>query len=157
MLGCRHVPPKPPNRFAAFANSPKVAAGFLAAVALACTIGTVVAYQSAVALRDHGQRAIGSVLEVHEERRDDYVVLRFQDGTGREVTAEVGNYFWDPQPQVGDRTELVYDPEDPSGNVADVRTGPDFFSVWALALGAVLAGALVWPTWTGRLDWNKFR
>ena len=151
------MPPEPPSRFAAFADSPKVAAGFLTAAALACTIGAVVAYQSAVALRDHGQRAIGSVLEVHEERRDDYLVLRFHDRTGREVTAEVGNYYWDPQPQVGDRTELVYDPEDPSGSVADVRTGPDFFSVGALALGAGLAGALVWPTWTSRLEWNNFR
>lgn len=73
------------------------------------------------------------------------------------MTAEVGNYRWDPKPKVGDQPALLYDPGDPSGNVADVRRGPDFFSVWALIVGGLLAAGLVWPTWTGRLGWDKLR
>jgi uncharacterized protein DUF3592 len=148
---------KQPNRFAAFANSPKVAAWFLALVAVACGVGALVAYDAASSLRDHGQRVVGAVVEVHDGGRANYVMVRFVDGDGRAVTAEVGNYLWDPKPRIGDQPELLYDPEDPSGNVADVRTGPDFFSVWALILGGLLAAGLVWPTWTGRLDWDKLR
>lgn len=146
-----------PNRFAAWANSPKVAAWFIAVVALACVVGTFAAFDAGRSLRDHGQRVVGVVVEVHDGGRDDYVVVRFVDSHGQVVSAEVGNYRWDPKPKVGDQPELLYDPQDPSGNVADVRTGPDFFSVWALAIGALLAAVLVRPTWTGRLDWDKLR
>lgn len=121
------MPRKQPNRFAAFANSPKVAAWFLALVAVVCGVGAFVAYDKASSLRDHGQRVAGVVVEVHDRSRDDYVVVRFVDGDGRAVTAEVGNYRWDPKPRAGDQPELLYDPVDPSGNVADVRMGPDFF------------------------------
>jgi hypothetical protein len=137
------VPRKQPNRFAAFANSPKVAAWFLTLVAVACGAGACVAYDAASSLRDHGQRAVGAVVEVRDGSRDSYVVVHFVDGQGRDVTAEVGNYRWDPKPKVGDQPELLYDPDDPSGNVADVRTGPDFFTVWALVLGGLLAAGLV--------------
>ena len=148
---------KQPNRFAAFANSPKVVAWLLALVALACGVGAFVAYDAASSLRDHGQRVVGAVVAVHDGGRDDYVVARFVDSDGRTVTAEVGNFRWDPKPRVGDQPELLYDPVDPSGNVADVRMGPDFFSAWALIFGALLAAGLVWPTRTGRLDWDKLR
>ncbi len=69
----------------------------------------------------------------------------------------MGNYLWDPSPRAGDDADLLYDRDDPAGNVADVRMGPDFFSVWALLAGGLLAGALVWPTWSGRLGWNRLR
>jgi len=94
---------------------------------------------------------------VNTERRDNTVVVRFPDIRGNEVTAEVGNYRWEPKPRVGDRPELVYDPDNPSGNVADVRMGPDFLSVRAFTAGALVAAALAVPTWTGRLDRNKLR
>lgn len=145
------------GRFAAFMNSSKVVSWLLVAVSFGCLFGGVVAYQNAVALRDHGARAIGSVIAVEDTRRDSYVVVRFTTNGGSEVTAEVGNYLWDPSPQVGDEANLLYDRNDPTGNVADVRMGPDFFSVWALLAGALLAGALVWPTRSGRLDWNRLR
>ena len=138
-------------------NSRKVAGWLLAVGALGCTVGAVVTYRSATALRDPGQLVTGEVVEVHPERRDSFVVVRFPDAQGREVTAEVGNYVWDPRPRVGDRPHLVYDPDNPSGNVADVRMGPDVFSAWALAAGALLAAALVVPTRTGHLDWDKLR
>jgi hypothetical protein len=63
----------------------------------------------------------------------------------------------DPHPNVGDRPAILYEPSDPAGNVADVRMGPGFFTVWALALGGLVAAALIWPTWTGRLDWDRLR
>lgn len=151
------MPRKQPNRFAAFMNSPRVAAWFLLVLAVGCGGGAIVANVNATALRDHGRVTTGEVVEVHDERRDNYVVVRFQDARGREVSAEVGNYRWDPKPQVGDRPEIVYDPDNPSGNVADTRTGPDFFSVWAFVVGGLMAAALVVPTWTGRLDWNTLR
>ena len=148
------MPSRKRNPVGAFMNRPKVAGVFLVLVALACAVGTVVAYGNAVALRDHGVRTVGEVVEV-QDGRSNYVVVRFRDTEGAEVSAEVGNYRWDPKPRVGDRAELVFDPHNPAGNVADARTGPDFFSVWALGLGALLAVALAVPTWTGRLDWNK--
>jgi uncharacterized protein DUF3592 len=151
------VPRKKPNRFAAFVNSPQVVAWFLILVALGCGLGAVAAHSAAAALRDHGQRVVGEVVEVHDVRRDSYVVVRFRDIRGADVTADVGNYRWDPQPQIGDKPELLYDPDDPTGNVADVRMGPDFFTVWALVAGSLVAGGLVWPTWTGRLDWDRLR
>ncbi|MGL5852403.1 MAG: DUF3592 domain-containing protein [Phycicoccus sp.] len=88
--------------------------------------------------------------------KDSYVVIRFTGTDGQVVTADVGNYRWVPEPQVGDRPEIVYDPADPSGNVADARISPDFSAVWFLAIGAFLAAALAWPTWTGAVDWNRF-
>jgi hypothetical protein len=119
--------------------------------------GTLITLRAATTLEDRGQRAVAEVIDVHDSRRNQYVVVRFRDGAGREVLAEVENYSWDPQPQVGDRPEVLYDPAGPEGNVADVRMGPDFFTVWACALGSRVAVALVRPTWTGRLDWARLR
>lgn len=138
-------------------NSRRVASALLVVVAIGCLFGLAIAYESAASLRDHGIRASGEVVEVHTERRDNFVVVRFSDVRGREISAEVGNYRWEPRPRVGDTAELIYDPDNPSGNVADARMGPDFFSVWAFAVGALAAALLVVPTWTGRLDWNRLR
>ncbi|WP_353511202.1 DUF3592 domain-containing protein [Intrasporangium sp.] len=151
----RNVPHRRSSRFAAIVNSPKVVTWLLVLAALGCGSGAFVAHRAATTLQDQGQQTVGEVVDVHDALRGDgYVVIRFQDTAGREITAEVGNYRWDPHPQVGDRPAILYDPADPAGNVADVRMGPDLFSVWALPLGGLLA-ALVWPTWTGRLDWDK--
>jgi hypothetical protein len=138
-------------------NSRRVASALLVVAAIGCLIGLVITHESAASLRDQGVRASGEVVEVHTERRDNFVVVRFSDVRGREISAEVGNYRWEPKPRVGDAAELIYDPDNPSGNVADARMGPDFFSVWAFAVGALAAALLIAPTWTGRLDWNKLR
>lgn len=142
-------------------NSQKAAAGLLALTSLTCGLAAFVMHGEATTLREHGFLAIGKVTEVHESEHrydgDSYVVVEFQDSSGEVVVADVTNYRWDPAPEVGDRPELLYDPGDPSGNVADARVGPDFFSVGALTIGALVAAVLTWPSWTGRLDWNKFR
>jgi hypothetical protein len=148
------VAPKKRKPIAALVNSPKVVSVVLAVVALGCIVGAGVAYMHAVALRDHGVTTVGEVVDIHGGRSK-YVVVRFRNTTGAEVSAEVGNYSWEPKPHVGDHPELVFDPGDPAGNVADARTGPDFLSVWLWGLGAELAGALMVPTRTGRLDWSK--
>jgi hypothetical protein len=150
----RAVPPKKRKPIAALVNSPMVVSVVLAVVALGCIAGAGVAYMHAVALRDHGVTTVGEVVDIHGGRSK-YVVVRFRNTTGAEVSAEVGNYSWEPKPRVGDHPELVFDPGDPAGNVADARTGPDFLSVWLCGLGAALAGALMVPTRTGRLDWHK--
>lgn len=158
MLGCVSVPRRKPSRFAAFVNSPKVATCLLLIAAFGCGLGAVIAHRAATTLQDHGHRTVGEVIQVHDALRDSsYVVVRFRDTAGQEITAEVGNYRWDPHPKLGDRPSILYDPTDPAGNVADVRMGPDFFTVWALALGGLVAAALIWPTWTGRLDWDTLR
>ena len=131
-------------------RSPRAAAG-LAVLAVVCAVFSLGTYRDAVTLRDHGARATATVLEVHCGRSS-WVALRFTTATGREVTADVGNYSRNPRPRVGDRQVIIYDPSDPDGLVADVRTGPDFDLPWLLGAGALLAAALVWPTFTGRMD-----
>jgi hypothetical protein len=142
-------------------QQPRAAAGLLALIGVACGLAALVMYGDATTLRDHGVRAVGQVIEVHEYQHrydsDSYVMVQFKDSSGEVVVAEVTNYQWDPAPEVGDRPELLYDPDDPSGNVADARMGADFFSVGAFAIAGLVASLLVWPSWTGRLDWNAFR
>lgn len=144
------------NRFAEVVNGRKFTTAFLSVAALGAAAGAVMAFDAADALSDRGVEVTAEVLEVHQERRDSWVVVRFADAHGDQVTADVGNYSFDPKPRVGDRPRLIYDPADPEGNVADVRTGPDFGSGWFLSLVAVVAASLVVPTWTGKLDWNDF-
>ena len=143
------------SAFVRWSNSPKVAAAFLLVVFLACAGGLVVSYQNATALRDHGIRTTAQVLEVHGGKNS-YVLLSFE-GAGQQVTAEVGNFYWDPEPRVGDRPTVLYDPADPVNNVADVRLGPDFLTPWLVGIGGFVAGALVVPTFRGRIDWKSLR
>lgn len=106
-------------------------------------------------MRDHGVSTQGEITEIHDAGRDDYVVVRFHDVQSDEVVADVWNYRWDPEPRVGDTPEIVYDPENPLDNVADARMGPDFAAPISLGVGAAISAALVWPTFTRKLDWNK--
>lgn len=141
------------NRFARWSNSSRVVGWFLVLAAVGCAFGTYYSLEQATALKDQGVRTQAEVIDVHRAR-DSYVVLRFHDAQGDEVVAEVGNYRWDPEPRIGDRPTIIYDPENPDGNVADARMGPDFLAPAFFGAGALIAGALVWPTFTGRLDWN---
>jgi hypothetical protein len=136
-------------------NGRRFSTAFLAVLAVVCAAGTVLTYGAAVALRDHGERAVATVLEVHDTGRDNRVLLRFRTRAGREVTTEAGNYYWDPKPRPGDRQEVLYDPADPAGNIADVRTGPNVFAVWAFGLGTVASAVAAYLTWTRRIDWSR--
>ena len=126
----------------------------LLVTSLACAGGLVYSYQHATALRDHGIRVAAKVLEVHEGK-DSHVLLSFEDAGHRQVTAQVGNFYWSPEPRVGDRPTVVYDPADPVNNVADARMGPDFFTPWCVGIVGLVAAALVVPTYRGRLDWKS--
>jgi hypothetical protein len=116
-----------------------------------CLAGIVVTYRQAVALRDRGERAVAEVVAVHDTRRAPYVVLRFRTRDGRDVTAEVGDYRFQPDPAVGDRQEVLYDPADPSGSVSDARVGPDFAQPWVFAATAAVCAVLARPSYAGRL------
>lgn len=115
----------------------------------------LVSYWDASDLRDHGVRTRATVTEVHGGKGS-YVVVSFTTTTGQEVTAEADNYSWHPRPRVGDVQDIIYDPEDPQ-LVADVRTGPDFATVWFAAVMAVGSAGLAWPTFTGRINWARRR
>jgi hypothetical protein len=140
--------------FEHWVNSPRTAGWFLVIIAAVCAVFAVSTYQNAVALRDKGLTAEAEVLEVHDGRSG-YVVLRFRTQEGRDVTADVGNYYWRPKPRVGDRQTVLYDPAQPDGNVADTRMGPDFMATWFLGVGGVIAAGLVRPTFTGRINWRQ--
>lgn len=138
-------------------NGRKFMTGFLAVAAAGGAFGAVVAFGAAIALRDRGVEVTGEVIGVHTAGRTSEVTVTFPDGRGRMVVADVGNYLFDPEPQIGDRPRLIYDPADPEWNVADARLGPDFSAGWFFSVGAVVAAALIAPTWTGKIDWNSLR
>lgn len=142
-------------RFRRWSNSPRVAGWFLVVMAALCAAGAVEAHRMSAALRDRGVRTTATVFGVYPGKRS-YVVLRFHTQDGREVEADVGDYRWDPEPRLGDEPEIIYDPADPEGNVVDVRVGVDFFDMWALIAGAVLAAGLAPPTFAGKIDWEAF-
>jgi hypothetical protein len=127
---------------------------FLAFWVLFCVGCVAVSYSEAVALRDHGIRTPAVVTAV-QDGRDSYVTVRFMTRAGTTVTADVGHYEWQPEPRVGDGPTVVYDPDDPAGNVADVRMGPDFLSPWLFAAGAVAAAGAFLGTWTDLIDWGR--
>jgi hypothetical protein len=61
------------------------------------------------------------------------------------------NYMWDPEPVVGDRPMIVYDPRDPEYHVADVRYELSLLDAW-VPLMAAAAMTIVWVlAWRGRL------
>jgi hypothetical protein len=75
----------------------KVVTCLLLIAALGCGLGAVIAHRAATTLRDQGHRTVGEVIEVHDALRgSSYLVVRFRDTAGREITAEVGNYLGPP-------------------------------------------------------------
>ncbi|SOD74679.1 uncharacterized protein DUF3592 [Jatrophihabitans sp. GAS493] len=97
------------------------------------------ALDDAQALRDHGVRAEARIVAVHDGAKPStsFVTLVFQGPKG-EVRADVGNFKFSPEPKVGQRPTVVYDPRDPAGNVADIRMGPEM----ALPLVGIIAGVV---------------
>lgn len=148
--------PRKRRTFEEWVNSPRVTGWLFVAMALACAAFAVSTYSDTAALCGSGVVTEAEVVEVHDGR-DPYVVLRFRTQQGAEVLADVGNYYWDPTPQVGDRQTVLYDPAQPADNVADTRLGPSYLATWLLGVGGAAAAALVRPTFTGRIDWMRFR
>ena len=145
-----------PRGFKEWSNSPRVAGWFLTSMAALCGVFAVGSYYDAVRLRDHGVRTTATVLSVHDGGRTDWVVVRFTTGAGRERTADVYTYRWDPRPEVGDRPEVVYDPASPEDRIADVRVGPDFLFSWLIGGLGVVFGVLAWLSFRRSIDWNEW-
>ena len=139
--------------FIDWTNSRRFVLWFLGVWILVCVLGVFITHSDAAALRDHGVHARAVVTAVHGGR-DDYVTLQFMTRGGRPISADVGNYRWSPTPSVGDEPQIIYDPNDPSGNVADARQGPDFFVSWLLTGGGVIGLGLFVQTFRGRIDWR---
>jgi len=144
------------RRFSSWSNSRGAVLFLLGFGVLFCAGGVAVSYCDAAALRDDGITTPAVVTAVHDGH-DAYVTVRFTTAAGRTVSADVGNYDWQPEPRVGDEPTVVYDPDDPSANVADVRLGPDFLSPWLLGGGAVAAAAAFLGTYTRRIGGQRPR
>lgn len=116
-------------------------------------------------LDTHGVQAQATVREVHPLGRNSYVLLAFTTAEGRHVVAEVTDYYWIPEPQVGDVATVRYDPAHPQRNVRDVRVGDGYLEgVVGVALGSVLGvggGVLLWRSWStwreNAEDWRSGR
>lgn len=141
--------------FKEWVNSPRVSGWISVTVAAGCLVVAVGSYEDATALRDHGIRTRATVIEVNGGKSPS-VIVRFTTTAGQHVTAEVENYKFQPKPRLGDEPHVIYDPDDPDGNVSDVRMGPDFFTPWATGIGAVVAAIVAWATFTRRIDWSRW-
>ena len=87
----------------------------------------------------------GEVVEVHHRVsrfETSSVVVEFRTADGRDVRAEVKDYYWRPEPQIGDRPRLRYDPDHPVRFVRDERIRPD--RVDEMLLAAMTFGFLAW-------------
>ena len=70
----------------------------------------------------------GEVVGVHDTSgkfEDSYVIVEFTTADGRDVRARVEEYRWRPEPRIGDRPLLRYDPAHPARYVRDDRMGDD--------------------------------
>lgn len=113
---------------------------FFALFSGASAIGEVVGSQSL------GAGALvteGTVVGVHHGGK--YSVaswdVEFVPGSGRAVTANVTQFFWEPAREIGDAVPVRYDPADPAGYVRDDREGPAVF--WPICLALLAVGAFV--------------
>ncbi|MEW2476262.1 DUF3592 domain-containing protein [Micromonospora gifhornensis] len=101
-------------------------------------------------LHNYGVQTEATVREVHAQGRNSYVLVAFTTAEGRQVVAEVTDYRWNPEPQVGDVATVRYDPEDPRRNVRDVRIGAGYLEpVVAIAVTVMFGvggGVLLWRT-----------
>lgn len=142
------------RRFIEVTNSRTFVLVFFAFWLVVCVAGVLLSYSEAATLRDHGLRAQAVVTQVHDAPKDSYVTVHFSTGTGRSVSAQVGNWDWSPEPHVGDVRTVVYDPSDPSGLVADARQGPAFIVTWLFGAGFIACLVLFLLTYSRRIDWS---
>lgn len=96
-------------------------------------------WTTADALRSRGVVAEATV--EHVDRSDSWVRARFVTEDGHDVAADVTEWSWDPEPQVGDRQTVLYDPMDPEHVVVDTRMERDY--LW-FGVFVCLAAAFTW-------------
>lgn len=80
---------------------------------------------------DDAPVAEATIVSVHESRGrfdgDSYVTVEFDTADGRRVRADVADFDWTPEPDVGDSARIRYSPTEPSRYVRDARHRRDWF------------------------------
>ena len=107
-------------------------------------LGAVLFLFGAIALADRDAKlgadapvAGATVVEVFQGRTST-VVVDFETADGRQVRAETEDWYWDPEPEVGDTVRVRYDASAPEDYVRDVRVGAEPWLVGLLGcFGAV--------------------
>ena len=101
--------------------------------------------------------ADATVIDVRSGKNSS-VVVDFVTADGQRVLAQTEDFYWDPEPQAGDRARVRYDPEDPENYVRDerVQAAPWFVAMFAsFAAAFLVASVLGWmrrlPRWV--VDW----
>nr|BFE77582.1 hypothetical protein GCM10020093_001830 [Planobispora longispora] len=92
-----------------------------------CVLFSVVTGRSALNLRN-GAEAPATVLEVDRPAswRWGGIMVDFTTLEGDQVVTWIDDFPVRPVLKPGDRITVLYDRDDPSGNVVDRRVGPDF-------------------------------
>ncbi|MEU0794503.1 DUF3592 domain-containing protein [Amycolatopsis sp. NPDC005961] len=117
------------------------AAGLVLALAVGCGAFAVQRYQAH--MRASGVETVATVQEVLAIRGGYKLSVGFTTATGREVSTELDDFPRDPQPGIGDRLTIRYDPDRPDVTLWDVRDPPEFAgaTIFLICLSAVLAAA----------------
>ena len=121
------------------------------AFALGCVFAGMHERAEYEALDTRGALATATVTDVghgwglSRSRRTE-VYVDFETPAGPVHHARTSAFFWsDGAPDVGDHALVLYDPEDPAGNVRDVRVQPAREIPWLYGLGGpALAAVGIW-------------
>jgi Protein of unknown function (DUF3592) len=126
-----------------------VAAFFLVGIPLIFGGATVYHYNRETALRDHGQIATATVIEIEGNARVGiYTVVRFTTADGREVSARLVRSSPYRGPAVGETATVRYAPANPSHEflfgsrhyIQYAPDRPDLKGVWVMVTVAGLYG-----------------
>lgn len=114
-------------------------------VVLGFAVATVQEWRNDFALRDRGVETSARVTAVSEGKID-RVHVEFSTADGRRVEALVGQGDEAPGPPVrqGDTVPIVYDPEQPTDDVRDVRAPLNHQTAYML-LGTTIFGVIGVP------------
>jgi Protein of unknown function (DUF3592) len=106
-------------------------------------------------LAERGQQASAQVVAVDQGRADRSRV-EFTTADGRRVQALIGQGDEGPDLKVGDGVQVVYDPQEPTADVRDVRVEANHKLAY-LMLGATILGAVGVPLALWRMRRAKAR
>ena len=122
-----------------------------AVFALGCVLAALHLQAQYRALDTRGATATATVTDVtpvwalSRSRRNE-VYVDFETPAGTVHHAKTNGFFWsDGPPHVGDEAVVLYDPEDPAGNVRDERVAPARETPWLYGLGGPALSAVgIW-------------
>jgi hypothetical protein len=102
----------------------------------------------ALSLDSGAHLAAATVVDVHScsgRGCDSYVRIRFQTASGRDVTLDMTEAYWNPEPRTGDVITVRYNEDDVEHYVRDERLGNDPFGIGMLVvftMGFTVVGVL---------------